>query len=194
MKTADDPSCMKKIKKVFMISYDAKVDEELIQKILKKNYSRIPVYFGHENKRLVIGILLTKSLIGVNLNESLTVAQLISQKKCKIKEPLYVKPDTSLETILKLFQQGFVHQAIVVDNPEAISKDAETVAQYLCEENEDESKNQLDALQKQTKKHNVMGIVTMEKVLETYLNTKFLDEKDRSKAENYRLNDTSQSS
>jgi len=57
---------MKKISKVFMVSYDALVDENLIKKILKKNYSRIPVYFGSLDKKVVIGILLTKSLIGVN--------------------------------------------------------------------------------------------------------------------------------
>lgn len=64
---------MKKINKVFMISYDAVVDEDLVKKILKKNYSRIPIYFGSPDKKLVIGILLTKSLIGVNVEEKLTV-------------------------------------------------------------------------------------------------------------------------
>lgn len=56
-----------------MVAYDAVVDESLINKILKKNYSRIPVYFGSIDKKLVIGILLTKSLIGINVNEELTV-------------------------------------------------------------------------------------------------------------------------
>ena len=42
-------------------------------------------------------------------------------------------------------------------------------------------------------KHKVEGIITMEKVLEAYLDTKFLDEKDRSKILNNGLNDTSDS-
>ena len=42
--------------------------------------------------------------------------------------------------------------------------------------------------------HGVEGIITMEKVLEAYLNTKFLDEKDRSKIMKEGLNDTSEQS
>ena len=65
--TAGDPSCLKKINKVFMISCDTIVDDKLIKKILKKNYSRIPIYFGDLKNKLVIGILLTKSLINVKI-------------------------------------------------------------------------------------------------------------------------------
>jgi|TARA_B110001450_G_C17384568_1_gene385108 CBS domain containing-hemolysin-like protein len=49
------------------------MDENLIKKILKKNYSRIPIYYGSLDKKLVIGILLTKSLIGVNVADKMTV-------------------------------------------------------------------------------------------------------------------------
>ena len=64
---------MKRINKVFMISCDTIMDENLIKKILKKNYSRIPIYYGSLDKKLVIGILLTKSLIGVNVADKMTV-------------------------------------------------------------------------------------------------------------------------
>ena len=49
------------------VQNDPKKDTpKILKKILKKNYSRIPVYYGKLDKKLVIGILLTKSLIGVN--------------------------------------------------------------------------------------------------------------------------------
>jgi|TARA_B110000285_G_scaffold209987_1_gene251474 hypothetical protein len=47
---------------------------------------------------------------------------------------------------LKLFKQGYVHQAIVVENPEALVQDAEKVVEYLCEEDEDEQQNKLQVV------------------------------------------------
>ena len=44
---------------------------------------------------------------------------------------------------MKLFKQGYVHQAIVVDNPEALVQDAEAVVEYLCEEDEEMKQNKL---------------------------------------------------
>lgn len=126
-----------------MLSCDRVVDDNLMKEIVKKNYSRIPIYYGHKDNKLIIGILLTKSLVGLNFNEKITIQQLISQRKCKIKEPLYVKPEASLESILKLFKQGFVHQAIVVNDPERLVLDAERVVQWLCCEDQDEQQNQL---------------------------------------------------
>lgn len=71
---------LKQIKKVFMIGCDTIVNENLMKEIIKKNYSRIPVYYGKKEDRLVIGILLTKSLVGLDFTKERTVQELISSK------------------------------------------------------------------------------------------------------------------
>lgn len=73
--TAND--VYKRIKKVYMLSCDDVVNEDKIKEIKKKNYSRIPVYYGKPDRKLIIGILLTKSLIGFNPKDNLTVEDLI---------------------------------------------------------------------------------------------------------------------
>ena len=55
----------KKAAKIYMLSCERVVNEELMREIKKKNYSRIPVYYGDINRKLVIGILLVKSLVGL---------------------------------------------------------------------------------------------------------------------------------
>ena len=107
---------------------------------------------------------------------------------------MYVKPEASLESIIHLFKQGYVHQAIVVNNPEKLVQNAEKVVQYLCCDKLDEQKLLLSQIEKMSQKHSVLGIVTMEKVLESYLNMRILDEKDNEKRLNQNLNDTYQNS
>jgi CBS domain containing-hemolysin-like protein len=40
---------------------------EVVGLIKRKGYSRIPVYYG-ENKNFIIGVLIVKSLIGLNID------------------------------------------------------------------------------------------------------------------------------
>lgn len=63
----------KKVHKVYMLSCDRVVNEDLMLEIKKKNYSRIPVYWGETDRKLVIGILLVKSLVGLKYDEGLTI-------------------------------------------------------------------------------------------------------------------------
>jgi len=52
-----------------MLSCDRVVNEDLMIEVKKKNYSRIPVYYGDVDRKLIIGVLLVKSLVGLKFEE-----------------------------------------------------------------------------------------------------------------------------
>ena len=52
------------LEKIYSLSIDEVVNDELLMEIKEKGYSRIPIYYG-ENELLILGILIVKSLIGV---------------------------------------------------------------------------------------------------------------------------------
>ena len=61
--------------KVFSISIESIIDEEMVALIRTKGYSRIPVYYG-ENPTFILGIFITKTLIGVDIHGQKTLRQL----------------------------------------------------------------------------------------------------------------------
>ena len=68
---------MTKIDDAYMLEINEKLDEDLLQKIYFKGFSRIPVYQGDAQK--VKGFLMTKDLLLINpWNKLLSVKQLAS--------------------------------------------------------------------------------------------------------------------
>lgn len=53
---------------MFSLSIDTKIDQNAIDLIKMKGYSRIPVYYGSD-KHFILGVLIVKSLIGVDVDE-----------------------------------------------------------------------------------------------------------------------------
>ena len=71
---------MKRMNKVYSLSTSTVVDKDLLLEMRNKAYSRIPIYYN-ENKHLVFGILMLKSLVGFEtskLEEELTIGDIIS--------------------------------------------------------------------------------------------------------------------
>ncbi len=85
---------------------DTETFPEVIKKVLKKGYSRIPVY--HENPDNIIGILLAKDLLG-HLNDPD-----FNWKKL-LRKPFFVPENMKLDDLLREFQKKRMHLAIVVD-------------------------------------------------------------------------------
>lgn len=50
-----------------MMSIDDLIDRTKIDEIKEKGYSRVPIYYG-ENNTFIIGVLLVKTLLGVELD------------------------------------------------------------------------------------------------------------------------------
>ena len=83
-----------------------------MKEIMKKGFSRIPVYRGTLNN--LIGVVLAKSLINLNPNED----RRLSETGVKFRKPLVCKPDMLILDLLMVFKDGSSHMAFVTDEPE----------------------------------------------------------------------------
>ena len=119
---------------------------------MKSGFSRLPVYHG-DNYQHVVGVLLVKTLIVINPQSKLTVADVAWR------EPLIVSPNYRLLEMLALFRKGYCHLAF-------ISNDALT------------ARNNLRMGLPQDNRSEFIGIVTLEDLVEEILQDEIVDETD----------------
>eukprot|EP01041_Mallomonas_annulata_P001031 gene1031-2020_t len=143
---------MLKMESVYSISADVLLDEDSLQTILSKGYSRIPVY-NRKDKRHILGILLVKMLVVVDPNERRSV------RSIALREPLVVSPSTGLLEMVRQFQTGHSHLAFVSEQPVVA---LECVRKGLRPPNEAK----------------FLGMVTLEDVIEKILQDDIVDETD----------------
>ncbi|XP_071691670.1 DUF21 domain-containing protein At4g33700-like isoform X2 [Rutidosis leptorrhynchoides] len=103
-KTASD--AMTPISETFTIDINAKLDRDLMNIILEKGHSRIPVYY--EQPTNIIGLILVKNLLTIQTNEEVPVKNVTIRRIPKVAESL------PLYDILNEFQKGHSHMAVVV--------------------------------------------------------------------------------
>ncbi|XP_008236157.1 PREDICTED: DUF21 domain-containing protein At2g14520 isoform X2 [Prunus mume] len=103
-KTASD--AMTPIAETFAIDINAKLDRNLMNLILEKGHSRVPVYY--EEPTNIIGLVLVKNLLTVNPEEEVPVKSVTVRRIPRVPETL------PLYDILNEFQKGHSHMAIVV--------------------------------------------------------------------------------
>jgi len=101
---------MERIEKVFMISNIATIDQDMIKRIIKSGFSKIPVYKNHD-KNNIIGILKVKSLLAIDKIRGSTV----EEAQMRLIQPLIVASDTSMLEMLMLFQEKKTSIALVSD-------------------------------------------------------------------------------
>jgi len=146
-KTVKD--CYTKIDNVFAVEAESKLNQKLIDEIIKYGHSRIPVYENNDKKNIIGGILV-KSLIAISTDKEKTPvgktdAECITVKEFISFKPLFVEIDCDLYHVLNRFREGHSHMAIVHSLG-----------------------NQKDAL----------GIVTLEDVIEEMIAQEIVDESD----------------
>ena len=101
-------SVMTPKKEVIAINIDAGFDE-IIDKVLESGYSRLPVFKGTIDN--IIGIISMKDLLNLSINKGLIVLQdIVYQHKV-------VTSNKKVSELLKEFQKGHTHLAIVSDTP-----------------------------------------------------------------------------
>jgi CBS domain containing-hemolysin-like protein len=155
---------------VTCLPLDATLDESLLETIKKRGYSRIPLC-QHENEKTVIGIFLTKSLVGYTAcGESIISA--IKNNKIQVRPAIYFFPDTKVNSVCKQFSKGVSHMGVVCDTKETanyLMKESDRILTHL-----QEGTYEFDNLEE----HTLLGILTLENVIERILNLDIHDEKD----------------
>ncbi|KAK6158257.1 hypothetical protein DH2020_005571 [Rehmannia glutinosa] len=103
-KTAGD--AMTPISETFAIDINAKLDRSLMNLILEKGHSRVPVYYDQPTN--IIGLVLVKNLLTVHPEDKLPVTSVTIRRIQRVPEtmPLY--------DILNEFQKGHSHMAVVI--------------------------------------------------------------------------------
>lgn len=143
---------MTPIDEVNMVNQSQVFDDIGIKAVLKTGHSRLPV-FKDTNRKDIVGIFLTKSLVGVDGDDGLTMASF------NTKRPLVVGAGQTPLNALNLFQQGLSHIALVSHNPAEL---LQNMAQGRTPMTSSEP----------------IGIVTLEDVIEAMIQSQIYDESD----------------
>ena len=109
--------------KVFAIDMGSSM-EDILEKVLESGYSRIPVYKGSPSS--IVGVINMKDLLNLSLNKGLVVLQDI------IYPPTFVPGSKKVVELLKDFQKGHTHIAIVLD-PRGVVEGVVTLEDILEE-------------------------------------------------------------
>mmetsp|Transcript_20191 Transcript_20191/g.56245 ORF Transcript_20191/g.56245 Transcript_20191/m.56245 type:complete len:781 (+) Transcript_20191:38-2380(+) len=98
---------MTPLDKVFMLSSEDRLDERTIEAILISGHSRIPVY-KDRNRSDIVGVIMIKEMLLVNPADQLPVSSL------NIRELPHLPADTPMYDMLKVFESGKSHMALLV--------------------------------------------------------------------------------
>lgn len=99
-------SVMKPKNEMVMININASLDS-IIDNVLESGYSRLPVYKDREDN--IIGMINMKDLLTLSVNKGLIVLQDI------LYPPAFVPGSKKVTDLLKDFQKGHTHLAVVLD-------------------------------------------------------------------------------
>lgn len=163
MKTKVAVDVFTPLRKAFLLSDDTLLTEKEIVQIYASGYSRIPIYRKDPEdptyKSNVIGVLITKQLIVVNSRDKRPLHTL------PLYTPRCVSHDMSLVDLLNQFQTGGRalkggHMALVCSRP-------------------DDGNTALGRGEALPKSAGLVGIITLEDVLEMLLQEQIYDEQDR---------------
>ena len=175
------------LNKVYSIDYEQKLSKETIAEILSKGYSRIPVYIKkkEDSSIEIIGLVRIKQLIGLDLYENKSLKEF----NIKICKPLVIHPNKSLMDLLKEFRLGKSHMAFVTENVENL--------EYRLGLNNKNSENNFGINKRKLSdsiniNNKILGIITIEDVIEKLFKFEILDEDDYEKQTNkiYFINNT----
>lgn len=161
-----------------MIYLDSKFDQETTSKIIYAGFSRVPVAFSQAYP-VVVGILLVKTVLGVE-HTSETIGDLYKQGKINLKVPSYFTQDANLSKISTRFNDGQCHMGIVCETREiahSIRDFNDYVHTQLRVEGKEPSLLNLDLEDKL-----ILGLLTLEDVIEKTLRVDIADEGDLEEA------------
>ena len=154
MKTSIVSEHMIPIENVYTISTNDVLDAPKFREIRESGFSRVPVYRGDDPKNLV-GVLLIKKLIYVKPSKG----KKLVETGVELRSPLVCSPNTLILDLLALFRGGKSHMAFVTHETEELG--------IAIRSKKDKPWNV-----------NILGIITIEDILEELLKGEIYDEDD----------------
>ncbi|KAI7756665.1 hypothetical protein M8C21_033579 [Ambrosia artemisiifolia] len=182
-KTVKD--AMTPISEIFSLELNSKLNEDTMNLLLSKRHSRVPVYLERPDN--IIGLILVKSLIKIRPDDEVPIKNLNIQKIPRINEclPLY--------EMLNLFRKGHSHMAVVVKSKNTLSKthSNSSLTQIKVDKRGQNTKLSIYRASSDTASQSsnfvldsfpnpdddIIGLITMEDVLEQLLQEPMLDER-----------------
>lgn len=162
---------------ITMIDYNEKLTEDKLKTLLKKGFSRIPVY--SKTRDNIIGILRMKHLIGLNIPQN----QSLQDLNVSLSHPIVFSPNERTINLLNEFKKGKSHMAFITENVESVQqKMGLNRTNSFINENLfiNPFNHRSTSRQSGSGATNVIGIVTLEDVFEKTFNVEILDEDDYS--------------
>ncbi|KAI9222639.1 hypothetical protein BC828DRAFT_365028 [Blastocladiella britannica] len=148
---------MTPLEHVYMLNWDQVLDPAKMEEVAGFGHSRIPVYAGVD-RRNIIGMLLVKALLTYDPRERKMVKDFLHL----IHSVPALEPNAACFDVLNLFQEGRSHLAVIID-------DDPRLIQAASFANVDPYSRPI---------LNVLGIVTLEDVIEELLGEEIVDETD----------------
>ena len=198
------------VEKAFKIDYKYKIDKINLDRLVETGYSRIPIYQGDSNN--LIGILRMKDLVGVDtlLQKSLNELDINISSAIHVSESTFIldlfEKFKSGKSKMAFIHKDEIDEKLLPDNEIEEEKEEkvkenniiEVKEPLLDDKNEEDKKEDKNEDKKEEKKEEkkidtqkaeknikmspIVGIITLEDLIETWLQIHILDE------ENYEEN------
>ncbi|KAF3680165.1 DUF21 domain-containing protein [Capsicum annuum] len=168
-KTVKD--AMTPMSRVFSLDLHSKLTDEMINQIISKGHSRVPVYSGRPTN--IVGLILVKNLIKFRPEDEVPI------KNLTIRSIPNVPDSLPLYDLLNQFEKGHSHMAVVVKSRRITKETAENAtAKHDIIKINILSASPIQQLHTVEKGEEAIGIITMEDVLEQLLQEPIYDETD----------------